>query len=82
MQGSCADGLKLAIRAIVRRLLKGAQIILSVHDELLILCNEADGPAIAKMAQEEMIRAYGTALGSELLRVLIVFDAKPIPCWK
>ena len=80
VQGSCADGLKIAIIWISRRLPKGARIILTVHDELLILCDEADGAWIAKMAEEEMVKAYQKAFGGDL-QIPIIFKAKPIKSW-
>lgn len=58
----------------------GAVIILSVHDELLILCNEADGAAVAEIANTEMAAAYRIAFGGELM-VRIEFNAKPIKSW-
>jgi hypothetical protein len=80
VQGSCADGLKIAIGRILARLPIGAVIILSVHDELLILCKEEDGAAVAAIANEEMTEAYRIAFGGELL-VRIEFNAKPIKSW-
>jgi DNA polymerase I-like protein with 3'-5' exonuclease and polymerase domains len=80
VQGACADGLKLGIIRISRRLPTGAVIVLSVHDELLILCRPADAQAIAEMANKEISEAYRIALGGELL-VPIIFGAKPIKTW-
>jgi DNA polymerase I len=40
IQAGCADGLKLSIILIVRALPPGAELILTIHDELLILCQE------------------------------------------
>ena len=80
VQGACADGLKLAIARTSARLPAGAEIILSVHDELLILCKEADGAAVAAIADAEMAEAYRIAFGGELL-VRIEFNAKPIKSW-
>ena len=79
-QGSCADGLKLGIVRIRARLPNGAVIILSIHDELLILCETKDAEQVAKIAEEEMAEAYRIALGGELL-VPIVFKGKPIENW-
>jgi hypothetical protein len=80
VQGACADGLKLAIARTSARLPIGAEIILSVHDELLILCKEADGAAVAEIANTEMAEAYRIAFGGQLL-VRIEFNAKPIKSW-
>jgi DNA polymerase-1 len=80
VQGSCADGLKLGIVRIRARLPKGAVIILSIHDELLILCEAKDAEEVVRIAREEMVEAYRIALGGELL-VPIVFKVKPIQNW-
>jgi DNA polymerase I-like protein with 3'-5' exonuclease and polymerase domains len=78
--GACADGLKLGIVRISQRLPKSAIIILSVQDELLILCRPAEAEAIAEIANREMTEAYRIALGGELL-VPIPFGARPIKSW-
>ena len=57
-----------------------AFIILSVHDELLILCRPEDAEAVAEMANSEISEVYRIALGGELL-VPIIFGAKPIKSW-
>jgi hypothetical protein len=59
---------------------QGAEIILSLHDELLILCKQEDGAAVAEIASTEMAEAYRIAFGGELL-VRIEFNAKPIKSW-
>ena len=80
VQGSCADGLKLAIIRIRALLPPGAEIMLSVHDELLILCKPADAEWIADMANREISKAYRIAFGGKL-EVPIIFGAKPIKSW-
>ena len=51
-----------------------------MHDELLILCKEKDGAAVAEIANTEMAEAFRIAFGGELL-VRIEFNAKPIKSW-
>jgi DNA polymerase I-like protein with 3'-5' exonuclease and polymerase domains len=80
VQAACADGLKVGIVRISQQLPKGALVILSVHDELLILCRPADAEAVVAMANKEMTEAYRIGLGGELL-VPIIFGAKPIKTW-
>jgi DNA polymerase I-like protein with 3'-5' exonuclease and polymerase domains len=41
VQGSCADGLKLAMVELHKRLPAGAGIISTVHDELIVETHEA-----------------------------------------
>jgi DNA polymerase I-like protein with 3'-5' exonuclease and polymerase domains len=80
VQAACADGLKIGIVRISERLPEDVVIILSVHDELLALCREADAEAVAEMMNREMSEAYRIALGGELL-VPIPFGARPIKSW-
>jgi len=60
IQGTAADGLKLAMAYVHRRLQKfggTAFIAATIHDELLVECDEADGPAVAEIVKDAMLEA-------------------------
>jgi DNA polymerase-1 len=68
IQGSAADGLKLAMAAVYRRLKKfngTAFIVASLHDELLIECDEADAEEILSLTIETMVEAMDTFVNAE-----------------
>ena len=57
IQGTAADVMKLAMVAADRRLkaeLPEAQLVLQVHDELIVECPEAQAETAAKLLEEEM----------------------------
>jgi DNA polymerase-1 len=61
MQGSNADIIKVAMIRIRRRLReegRGAQLVLQVHDELLLEAPDAEVGAVKELLREEMCRAY------------------------
>jgi DNA polymerase I-like protein with 3'-5' exonuclease and polymerase domains len=80
IQASCADGQKLALVLIARRLPSGAELILSVHDEVLVLCHAHQAEEAGKIVTAAMKTAYRMAFG-EPLRVPIVFEMKAIQSW-
>jgi DNA polymerase-1 len=61
MQGTAADVIKKAMVAIHERLRaegRSAQLVLQVHDELLVEAPEAEVPAVKQLVREEMCAAY------------------------
>jgi DNA polymerase I-like protein with 3'-5' exonuclease and polymerase domains len=80
IQAACADGLKIAIALIVKSLPEGAELILTVHDELLVLCRIELAQEVSKIVTEKVIVGYREALG-EPLRVPIVFETNIIKNW-
>ncbi|MDR0710218.1 MAG: DNA polymerase I, partial [Spirochaetaceae bacterium] len=57
IQGSAADIVKTAMLNLDRRLAgekSPAQLLLQVHDELILECPEAEAPAAAKLVKEVM----------------------------
>ena len=61
MQGSNADIIKVAMLAIHRRLRRegrGAQLVLQVHDELLLEVPDAEVAAVRELVREEMCGAF------------------------
>ena len=61
MQGSNADIIKVAMVAIHERLRaegRGAQLVLQVHDELLLDVPETEVSKVRELVREEMVGAY------------------------
>ena len=58
-QGSAADIMKLAMVKIQAKLKDtNAQMLLQIHDSVIVECPEADGEAIAKLLKETMENTY------------------------
>lgn len=58
-QGSAADIMKLAMVKIQAKLAgTSAQMLLQIHDSVIVECLEADGQAIAKLLKETMENTY------------------------
>src|SRR5436309_6555176 len=61
MQGTAADVLKVAMVRIHKRLLdegRGSQLVLQVHDELLVEAPDAEVSTVKELVREEMCGAY------------------------
>jgi DNA polymerase I-like protein with 3'-5' exonuclease and polymerase domains len=72
IQGTAADGLKIAIGRVYEELKKfdgTAFIIAALHDELLVECNEADAPEIEDIVAEAMLEAMNELLNASEPRV-------------
>lgn len=67
MQGTQADLIKLAMVRIAPILPEGADMLLQIHDELIVECNQADAGKVAQLMQKEME-------GIAKLKVPIVVD--------
>jgi DNA polymerase-1 len=57
VQGGCADGLKRAMVDLGRALPSGARMVSTVHDELLIECDEDCAAKVAGVVRETMTTA-------------------------
>ena len=60
IQGSAADIIKVAMARIYQRLKSNnlkAKLLLQVHDELIVECDEKDAKECAKLLKEEMENA-------------------------
>jgi len=64
MQGSCADGLKLALALLYERRHEcpGAVPIIALHDELVVECDEEDVEAVALWLEKAMIDGMSEVL--------------------
>src|SRR5207237_7005730 len=58
LQGSAADLMKLAMINIDKKLPKDADLLLQVHDSLLVEAPTAKADAIGKMMKQEMENVY------------------------
>ena len=58
IQGSAADIMKLAMVALAPQLPKGAQLLLQIHDELIIEADESQAPAISRLMESTMTGVY------------------------
>jgi len=62
MQGTQADLVKLAMIEIAPNLPDNANIILQIHDELIVECKKDDGPKVAKILQQKMEKIHKFAV--------------------
>ena len=54
LQGTAADMMKIAMINLHDKLPKDAKLILQIHDELIVECNNDDASAVAKLMKQEM----------------------------
>ena len=80
IQGACTDGLKLGLLAIAAALPSGAELIHSVHDEVLVLCRIEQAEQVRETVTRVMVEAYQEAFGQPL-KVPIVFEVEVIQNW-
>lgn len=64
VQGTAADGVKLALIRLWedRASCPTAQIVLTVHDEIDVVCPEADAPEVATWLERHMVDAMATLI--------------------
>jgi DNA polymerase I-like protein with 3'-5' exonuclease and polymerase domains len=60
VQGGCADGLKQALVDLSARLPEGAKMISTVHDEIIVECEEAQAESVREILQTTMREAMAT----------------------
>lgn len=67
IQGTSADIIKLAMIALAPKLPEGTDMLLQIHDELIVETDEAQGEAVARLMKETMEGVYdlGVPLVSE-----------------
>ena len=74
IQGSAADGLKLAMSLVYRRLMRfdgTAFIIGTFHDELLVECDEVDAKEVLEIVKTSMLEAMDGLVNAGELNVPI-----------
>jgi len=83
IQGTSADIIKRAMTLAYARLgaFDDAFIIASIHDELLVECNEGDGEAVAGGVAEAMLEAADEILNAEEPKVKIEVDVTIARRW-
>ena len=55
VQGAAADGMKLALVELSKRLPDGAHIILTVHDEVVVECQKSLAQEVGEMVRQVMV---------------------------
>src|SRR5215218_1000702 len=84
IQGAAADGLKMAVAEVHKRLRKfegTAFIVATIHDELLVECNEADGPEVLEIVQEAMVQTMGTLVNAKEPHIPIEVEGTVTKAW-
>jgi DNA polymerase I len=84
VQGTAADGLKMAMAEVYKRLRRfngTAFIVATIHDELLIECDEADGPEVLEIVQEAMVETMDALVNSEEPHVPIKVEGAVTKVW-
>ena len=69
VQGGAADGLKAAMVALAQRIPAGAHTVLTVHDELVVMCPEASGQQVSKIVQQIMKESMAQMFPSTRIEV-------------
>lgn len=62
IQGTCGDGMKMAMVRIGALLPPGAEMVATIHDELVLLADQADAEAVKALVVEEMQAAMAALL--------------------
>ena len=60
VQGGTADGMKMAITKVARKLPQGAVIVSTVHDELIVECPEQSAEECLAVVRENMVSQMST----------------------
>ena len=88
VQGTGADGLKLAMALFNERLPEhlDAKLILAVHDELVVECREDQAKEVARFVEEIMVARMDEILNLGLdnfhpNRVLVEVDVEIVESW-
>jgi DNA polymerase-1 len=79
VQGTCADGLKQAMVQLADKLPKDAQMIGTVHDELIVECPTKTAKKVCQLTEDIMKEAMSGVLGTE---VPVEVEAKVCECWE
>jgi DNA polymerase I-like protein with 3'-5' exonuclease and polymerase domains len=84
IQGTAADGMKLAMARVYERLRKfngTAFIIAALHDEILVECNEDDASEIEEMVKNAMIEAMNELVNAEKPHVKLKVSGGASKVW-
>ena len=84
VQGTAADGLKLAMARVheeLKRFGGSAFIIASLHDELLVECDEADGEQVLKIVEDAMVDTMDELVNAEEPVVPIAVEGLVTKIW-
>jgi DNA polymerase I-like protein with 3'-5' exonuclease and polymerase domains len=85
IQGSAADGLKAAMAAVYpalrARVGESAFIIATLHDELLIECDEGDGEAVLELVSEVMVETMDELINKDEPKVPIKAEGRVTKIW-
>jgi DNA polymerase-1 len=79
VQGTCADGLKHAMVHLADKLPDEAQMVGTIHDELIVECPADSAKEVCQLTEEVMREAMFSVLGSE---VPVEVEAKVCECWE
>ena len=79
IQGTCADGLKLAMMELADKLPEDAHMVATIHDELIVECPVGIADEVCRLTEEAMKEAMSDVLGSEMP---VEVEAKVCECWK
>jgi DNA polymerase-1 len=58
LQGTAADMMKIAMINIHKKLPKDADLILQIHDELIVECSQEDAKKVGKIVKDEMEKVH------------------------
>jgi DNA polymerase-1 len=78
VQGACADGIKLALCEIRKRLPRSTWIIAIVHDEIIVETPEAEAEQVKELLEEIMVSVFDKLFKKQ---VPIEVDAKICENW-
>ena len=78
-QGTCADGLKLAMVQLADKLPDEAHMVGTIHDELIVECPVEMADEVCRLTEEVMQEAMFDVLKSE---VPVEVEANVCECWE
>jgi len=84
VQGVAADGLKIAMARVHERLRQygdSAFIVATIHDELLVECEEGDADEILDIVEEAMVEAMDKLINEDEPRVPIKVEGRVTKIW-
>ena len=84
IQGAAADGLKMAMAEVHRRLRKfngTAFIVATIHDELLVECDEADGAEVLDLVEHAMVETMHELVNEHDQQVPITVEGRVTKVW-
>ncbi|MEX2006718.1 MAG: DNA polymerase I [Candidatus Saccharimonadales bacterium] len=58
LQGSAADLMKMAMIKVAKQLPKGAQMLLQIHDSLIVECKKSEAKKVSQILKETMENVY------------------------